>query len=62
LRTALDAQIHNPSSVRAELAKLRDPYDDSPLEWRDVKGGVEVKLKAPPNQKTLTLMVGLSGK
>ena len=62
LRTALAAQMRDPGSVRGELAKLRDPYDDGPLEWRDVPGGVEVKLKAPPDKKTLTLMVGLEKK
>ena len=62
LRTALVAQMRNPASVRGELAKLRDPYDDGPMEWRDVPDGVEVKMKAPPGQKTITLIVGLSGK
>jgi len=61
-QTALAAQLRDPASVRGELAKLRDPYDDSPMEWRDVPGGVEVKLKGPPDKKPLTLMVGLSGK
>ena len=62
LRTALAAQMRDPGSVRGELAQLRDPYDDGPMEWRDVPGGVEVKLKAPPDKKTMTLMVGLSRK
>jgi len=62
LRTALDAQIHNPSSVCGELAKLRDPYDGGPIEMRDVPGGVELKLKSEPYRKPMTLMVGLAGK
>jgi len=62
LRTALDAQIHNPSSVRGELAKLRDPYDGSPIEMRDVPSGVELKLKSDPDYQPMTLMVGLAGK
>lgn len=60
--TALNAQIHDPSSVHAELMKLRDPYDNGPLEWKDVPGGIEVKLKAPPDKKTMTLMVELAKK
>ena len=62
LKTAFDAQILNPSSVRGELAKLRDPYDGGPMEMRDVPGGVELKLKSDPDKKPVTLMVGLAGK
>ena len=61
-RTALDAQIHTPSSVRAELAKLRNPYDGSPLEIRDVEDGIEEKLKGPPDMNQMTLTIGLQKK
>jgi len=46
LRTAIDAQIQDPGSVRGELAKLHDPYDDGPIQMRDVAGGVELSLKS----------------
>lgn len=60
--TALNAQIHNPRGMRAELEKLRDPYDNGPIDCRDVEGGVELKLKAAPDKKRLTLTVGLPKK
>jgi len=62
LRVALSAQIRDPGSVRGELVKLHDPYDDGPLELRDAPDGVEVKMKAPPEMKPSTLMVGSAKK
>lgn len=62
LRTALDAQRHNPSELRARLAALRDPFDNGPIEMRDVEGGVELKLKSEEGRKSPTLIVGLPKK
>ena len=59
---ALDTQMRNPSEVRQELAKLRDPFDDQPIEMCDVEGGVELHLKSGEGKKPVTLVVGLAGK
>jgi len=61
-KTALNAQLRDPASVRGELAKLRDPFDDQPIEMRDVEGGVEIRLKSGEGKKPVTLVVGLAGK
>lgn len=62
LRTALNAQLRDPASVRQALAPLRDPYDDQPFVMRDVEGGVEIQLKTDPGKRPVTLTVGLAGK
>lgn len=62
LRTAIDAQIKNPAEVRAQLAKLRDPYDGNPIAMRDVEGGVEITLKSNEGRTPVTITVGLGGK
>jgi hypothetical protein len=59
LRTAIAAQMRDPTSVREALVKLHDPYDNTPLEWKDVPGGIQVKFKAARDKKSLTLMVEL---
>lgn len=61
LRTAIDSQLHNPADVRTQLAKLRDPYDGSPIQMQDVQGGVEITLKSEEGRKPVTLTVGIRG-
>lgn len=62
LRTAVATQLHNPDELRSELAKLRDPYDNSPIEMRDVNDGVELKLKGISEKKNVVFVVGLPKK
>ena len=59
-RTALATQLHDPTGLRAQLAKLCDPYDGGPIEIQEVERGVKLVLKSEEGKKPVTLTVGLA--